>query len=254
MGKIRQIIRRTIYSSDLLFKLYYRHFYKPQEGSLSFFLDNFSREHSDAHFLQIGGNDGIINDPFYKFIRRDNWKGLVLEPQKEIFSRLLRTYSSNKKVTPVNCAIFNTSGKKQLFKIAFSNSRRLAGLSSFFHESIQKMIDVGYVDQIAIEENIKTPEKQSDYITTEEVECLTFQDLINKNNIQKLDALLIDTEGYDFEIIKQFDFSLMKPEIIVYEHAGLDRAEKESCEKYLKNLGYNIFKDEADVFASLNVR
>ena len=49
------------------------------------------------------------------------------------------------------------------------------------------------------------------------VKCVKFSDFIKSKNIRSLDLLIIDTEGYDYEIIMSIDFEILKPNIIRFE-------------------------------------
>ena len=48
------------------------------------------------------------------------------------------------------------------------------------------------------------------------------------------DILIIDTEEYDFEIIKTINLDMIKPLNIIYEHSGFSKNGKNDCENYLK--------------------
>lgn len=67
-----------------------------------------------------------------------------------------------------------------------------------------------------------------------------------KNNI---DLLQIDTEGYDFEILKMFNFLEIKPKIIRYEHVNLSRADIQAAISNLRSFGYHCFSRGSDSFA-----
>ena len=58
----------------------------------------------------------------------------------------------------------------------------------------------------------------SSYLDQVKVKCVSFADFIKSNAIEKLDLLLLDTEGYDFQILMSIDFSSVKPRIIRFEH------------------------------------
>src|SRR5215203_3467954 len=102
MKTFRPRIKEVIYNNDLLFLLYYRFLFRPTD-KLDLYLNKISRKH--LNFIQIGANDGLVNDPFYKFIRRDNWKGILIEPQKDVFQKLQRTHAGNDQLTLANFAI-----------------------------------------------------------------------------------------------------------------------------------------------------
>ena len=95
----------------------------------------------------------------------------------------------------------------------------------------------------------------SEYIEEVTVKCVSFADFVKSQAIQNLDLLLIDTEGYDFEILMSIDFSVLKPKIIRFEH-GI-RNEVMSPENFasvcknLNSLGYQVIADSYDATAYL---
>ena len=253
MSDMKKILRNFIYKYDILFQFYYRCLYKPKENSIAGFIDNLSKN-KKVHFIQIGANDGMYNDPLYKFIRRDNWEGILIEPQKNVFDRLKYNYRRKENLIFENVAIYKKSGYKRLYKIAFSDSDWASALSSFKRDEVESPMNAGYVEKEAKSEGIKVPQNREEYIVAEKVKCVTFEELIKKHNIKKIDLLLIDTEGYDFEIIKTINFQKVKPINIIYEHIHITNEEKRNCENYLKNLGYNLFIDVSDTLAYLKRR
>src|SRR6185295_17937402 len=53
-------------NNNPFFILCYKWFYHPKKGTLSYFLDRYSRsKKGDFTVIQIGANDGINNDPIY---------------------------------------------------------------------------------------------------------------------------------------------------------------------------------------------
>ena len=84
------------------------------------------------------------------------------------------------------------------------------------------------------------------------VECvvngITFATLIEKHNVQTIDLLQLDAEGYDFEIIQSIPFTKVIPSIIRYEHKHIDNAE---CRQYLEQFGYEFLHEKHDTVAYL---
>jgi FkbM family methyltransferase len=107
-------------------------------------------------------------------------------------------------VTPVNAAIHTTEKQLDIYKVDPDYSGKLPewvrGIASFDPEH-HKAIDV-----------------PAEAIITESVRCLTFDELLSEYDVEHIDLLQIDTEGYDAEIIKSIDFSKTKPSIIRFEH------------------------------------
>ncbi len=52
----------------------------------------------------------------------------------------------------------------------------------------------------------------------ENVKQVSFNEYLNKKKIDKIDLLKIDTEGYEFEVIKGLKHSISKISIILFEH------------------------------------
>lgn len=217
------------------------------------FLSAYARDCDDFFFIQIGANDGKLNDPIFKYVKQFNWKGVLLEPLKHVFEKaLMETYRGCENLVFVNAAISDTNRTRKLYKLGFSNARWATGLSSFRKEVIEKHIKSGYIDSCAQREGIMPPENTSDYITTEDVTCMTFDDLLAMHQVSRIDLLQIDTEGYDFEVLKLVDFNHIKPSIINYESKHLSQSERKSCVEYLQSEGYLVIEYGQNTIAVVN--
>ena len=84
------------------------------------------------------------------------------------------------------------------------------------------------------------------------VPTLTFESLINKYNISNISLLQIDTEGYDFEILKMVFSAKVFPEIINYEWTELSHKDRYECKKLLIKNGYRFIDVGADTLCLHN--
>ena len=201
-----------------LFIGYYKYLYKPEPGSLEEFIDLYSRDKSGSFtVVQIGANDGINHDPIHKFIKRDNWQGLLVEPQPQVFKRLEAVYSRNPGIKAVNAAIAPENGIGTIYRIAFSNARWANGLTSFNKETLVNSFNNGMIDRKAQKEGLKVPERWEDRIAEDKVRLVTAYTLLKEGGIDSIDLLQIDTEGYDYEILKMFEIEKTKPQAIIFE-------------------------------------
>lgn len=75
---------------------------------------------------------------------------------------------------------------------------------------------------------------------------MTVKTLLLKYAIKKIDLLVIDTMGFDFEILKMFPFDTIKPSIIHFEHSLLSPEDQISCFKQLTTLGYGLTQVAVD--------
>jgi hypothetical protein len=50
------------------------------------------------------------------------------------------------------------------------------------------------------------------------VPCFTFNTIIKEQGVESIDYLIIDTEGHDYNILMNIDFSIIKPYSIKFEN------------------------------------
>lgn len=229
---------------------YYRYIWKPKPGSLDEILDDFSRHHRRINFIQIGSNDGMKNDPLYKFIKRDGWAGVLLEPQTKVFEKLTRFYRKDA-VIPLNKALSHQDGEQDFFQISFSQARWATGLSSFVRDHLTRKIADGYVERKSREEGVKPPDDRETWIKTLRVETVSYLSLRSHLPADVIDLLHIDTEGFDYEVLKLIDFSTGKPGMIIFEKDSLSPEDVRRSRELLKGHGYGLIDLGADMVAKL---
>lgn len=174
-------------------------------------------------FMEIGAHDGRHHDPLFPFVTKYNLRGVALEPQKEVFRELQETYKNYGNVTCINAAMGEKTGRQGFFTLEGDSS-----LGTF-----KKEVLLPY----------KKPIRES------AVEVISFDDLVKRFSIKKIDFLHTDCEGYDCEILKMFDFKRFSPQIITFESVLLSDADRSACENLLRSLGYTFFRYERDTCA-----
>ncbi|WP_375584461.1 FkbM family methyltransferase [Cyclobacterium xiamenense] len=231
-------------SNHPLFIGFYRYLYAPGKGSLSEFLHHYSQsKKGDFTVIQVGANDGITHDPIHKFIKRDRWKGVLLEPQPQVFHQFLKEiYAKNEGITPVCAAIGEKDGTQPIYKIGFSDMRWATGLSSFSREKIESAFEEGIVAANCMKFGMEIPEDREQWISQEEVEVIAPRTLMQRYGISKIDLLQVDAEGYDLEVIRIFDLPNSQPAAVVFENVGLVEADYASCLSLLEANGYGTRK------------
>jgi len=235
----KEIIFRLSANNSFIYISFYRYFYKPAPDTIFEFTSLYSKSKERVTVVQIGANDGIHNDPIHRFIRRDKWQGVLLEPQRYVFEKYLRPlYKKTKGIIVLNAALDVKDGSKPIYKITVSNSRWAHGLTSFNKAVLEEAVRSGYVERQAKKEGCPLPVNKEDYITEEQVECISTGTLIKRFTLETVDWLQIDTEGFDFEIIKMSNIDVTRPEVIVYENLHFPDPLKEECMNYLSSNGY----------------
>lgn len=201
--------------------------------------------YNDFFFIQVGANDGRSDagedpDPIHDYIIKYSWSGILIEPVEYIYKILRKNYLAHKKLFFVNAAISEKSGPRTIYRL-----RKTKDGLPWFYERL-----ASFHKEVLIKHKIFIPNIE-DYIIEETINCITFNQLIHKYNIQKIDLLLIDTEGHDYSILKTLDFDKIKPTAIFLEHFHLKEEEFIECKALLYRHGYIFYVSERDIFAYL---
>jgi FkbM family methyltransferase len=236
-------------NNSYLFKLYYKYIYSPKKGSLPAFLDVYSRHTKPFRVIQVGANDGITHDLIHKFIKRDQWQGVLLEPQAKVFNRLNVLYHKDQGIHTLQAALGETSGEAALYKIGFSNARWATGLASFDRSVIEQAFTSGYIKEKAAAEGIAVPGAADEQIITETIRVVTPAELAEEFGLPAFDLLQIDTEGFDADVVRIFSKQGMLPDAVVYEFVHLSNEKQEACIQLLQNEGFYTRAFGKDILA-----
>lgn len=204
----------------------------------------------DFFFVQIGANDGKKNDSIYDLVIKYNLSGLLVEPLNGPFQSLIKNYSGNSNLIFENVAISSKEGFQSMYEIKKEfqdvyekhTKEKATMMSSFNKDHVRKFLRRGMG-------NFFKDKQVDDYISEVQVKTTPFDMLMQKHQIRNIDLLQIDTEGFDFEIIKMVDFSKYSPKLINYESVHLNASDRIKCESLLKEKGYLLLNNKADTYA-----
>lgn len=208
------------------------------------------KEPKNFFFVQIGANDGKKNDPIYDLVIKYKLSGLLVEPLNGAFQSLLKNYSGNNNLIFENAAISNKEGFQSMYEIKKEfqdiyekyTKEKATMMSSFNKDHVRKYLRRGMGEFFK--------DKQvDDYINEVQVKTISFDTLMQKHRVKNIDLLQIDTEGFDFEIIKMVDFNKYSPKLINYESVHLNASDRAQCESLLKEKGYLLLNNKADTYA-----
>jgi FkbM family methyltransferase len=246
----KNFIFRLSASNSLIFIFFYKYLFHPKKGTLAFFYDQISKNLDQIFVIQVGANDGINHDPIHKFVKRDKWNGLLIEPQPDVFRyQLFPLYLKDEGIYLENIAISDKVALMDMYKISFTRERWATGLTTFHRPTLQEKVDRGDVGKIAKRKGIKVPARLEDYIDQVKVESKTFEFLRAKYQIQEVDVLQIDVEGFDFEVIKLYDLQENKPKVIVFESRHLSDDEYAEADRYFTDNGFLLNRVKGDSVA-----
>ncbi|GAA4039895.1 FkbM family methyltransferase [Flavobacterium chungnamense] len=215
-------------------KFIYKRGYKISKANNFVFLDSLLNKllakKGTIEFIQIGGNDGVNDDPLHHFLTWNSTKvsGFILEPVNDYFKELEKNYSDYPTIKTLNLAIHNSEKEMIMQRVNPASVNEVPKYS----KGIASFMKGHHV-------NCKIA---SEHIIEEKVNCMSLSELIEKNSIKNIDLLQIDTEGYDAEIILNIDFEKYKPSIINFEYYIPQTMSKETYDKILKVLNENDYE------------
>lgn len=198
-------------------------------------------------FIQVGANDGSTSDPFSLISKR--WNGLLIEPQPDVFQKLVSARSAGQKMQFANVAISDSEGELVLYGIDLPGNCLATGIASLERDVVLKHLDNGYVDQIAHDLGTSLPADRSKLIKETKVRMCSLATLIEERSIARVDALFIDVEGHEYHVLKSFPWEKQRPGLIVYEQIHLTPEAATSCADLLRSQSYALFSDGMDVIA-----
>jgi FkbM family methyltransferase len=214
-------------------------------------IENLLLHKPDPFFIQIGGFDGVSFDPLRKHITTHNLCGLVVEPIPAYFQRLKELYVASPRVLPINCAISDEDGERKIWMFSPEAVEKgilpphFAGISSFLMEDLLK--PSGVLGRSSPNEETLLVLKS--LLKSVMVPCRTLKGLLDDYQVETVDILQVDTEGYDFSVLKLFDFERYKPKIVHYEHQHLNSEDTNKAEAYLRGFGYKLVRKDYDTLA-----
>lgn len=200
----------------------------------------FRRHHTDAllaefaaslpaaHFLQIGANDGLTGDPLYPLLQRrgNRWRGVLVEPVAHLFTQLSQRHGNNPALRLEQAAIGESDGTTIIHRLATAPTDPLW------------LDQIPSLDPRLLQENAAQFGQTGSAIVREEVRSYAVATLLERHAITRLDLVVIDAEGMDWRILRQFDLQTLEPKLILYEHQHLSAAEREAAHQFLARFNY----------------
>lgn len=188
---------------------------------------------SDLFVVQIGAFDGRTDDQVHEWITRFGWRGILVEPHPRQFAELTRTYAEHPQLTLRNVAISDRHETRTLYALR----EGVSGLPSWAPQ-------VASFDRAVVDRHGLHGPDGEDIVDTHQVECVPLSDLLA--DVEHIDLLQVDVEGYDDEIIRMFDFDRRRPSIVRFESRHLSRSEHDGAVERLLEYGYAVALTEAD--------
>lgn len=192
-------------------------------------------------FVKVGANDGITGDPCSDILLANNkWKGLLVEPVPYCCDRLRANFHDSRRFSIEQVAIGATTGKKTFYYVDQAAYDLIPDLPHWFDQ-------LGSFDKNHIVKHLNA--KLEPFIIQCAIDVSPLSDVLNRNGIRDFHLLHIDTEGYDYEVLKTLDFASHAPVAIFVEHRHLPGDQKKEMLRLLRQHRYSVRDCGGDYFA-----
>jgi FkbM family methyltransferase len=178
-------------------------------------------------FLQIGAFDGDGDDDLRQLIVQHHLRGVLVEPQPAAFARLRHTYHDQPQVVLLQSAIAEEQGTRALYC-----RRGQASMAASFDR-----------------EHLKRHGIPDGEIVTQNVTCHTVASALAAAQLDGVDLIQIDAEGYDWPIIRSIEFSVLRPAILRFEYRNMRSRDADECLGFLASHGYRFLVEPRDIIA-----
>jgi FkbM family methyltransferase len=176
-------------------------------------------------FIEVGANDGKMGEALREFILKYHWKGILIEPQPDVFERLKANYAGlDDEFSFENVAISSNPAPIQMYR---SPTQKGDQGSNTLATADQKIA-------------AKTLGLKSDELEKITVPTARLDDIVEKHGVTSLDILQIDTEGLDWDVLQTLDLTKTRPYLIRFEHGHLSPAVIGKMTEYLNEHGYPV--------------
>lgn len=195
--------------------------------------------------LQIGANTGQCKHDVFEAISRWRIASVLVEPQPDVYRQLCKNYAALDHVICENVAISEDEGECHLYRLSqLANAYHCegkcygTGIASFSREHALK-----YFYRTCTPEGLGAD--SDSLIESIAVPCLSFQSLMVRNELDDVDILLIDTEGYDGELLRQYGERLRRCRLVKFEHKHLSERDRIAAWELLRVMGFKLFPIQA---------
>lgn len=156
----------------------------------------------DGFYIECGANDGVNQSNTWYFEKSLNWRGILIEPNKQIFEELKKNRSS-----------------KNIFE-------NIALVSESFSKKI-------YLTNDNLESKITGNLNNSNI----EVLTSTLNNILKKNQIYKINLFSLDVEGYEENVLNGIDLKIFDIDYILIETNNFEK-----INSVLKYNNYNFLE------------
>jgi len=186
-----------------------------QCGEDKMIYERYFKDKKNGFFIELGAVDGLefTNTKFFEDTLE--WKGILIEPQRNMFEKI--------HINRPNCKAYNVAITNQVGPLTMLVNNNT--------NPVQAAVS-------SLERNI-VPEFQNRFGLTQKIQVNTakFSDILKENNITKVDLLSLDVEGSEYDVLLTWDWDI-PISVILIETLREFESVSEKCRDLLRSKGY----------------
>ena len=218
------------------------------------FLTDFFRSAPTATVLQIGANDGVMNDPLRPFLPTHQGKIVLVEALPHYCASLRQLYRDQKNVNVAALLVASREEERDFYYIrpAVADlmdgdgppNRWAHGQGSFRKSTVVDWIVKNQFRGQAYRQNLP--------MFIDAIECcrltsVTLSSLTNTYQLGQIDLVVLDVQGAEYEVLSSLKGIEKFPRFIIYEDdSSLSDQDRSGLESMLSTMGYVFIAGKSD--------
>lgn len=219
--------------------------WKAKRQLAGFCLDALDAARAGAvRFVQVGANDGRLDDPIAPYLDKGGWTGLRIEPHPAYFADLSALHAGDRAVRVVNCAVSDTPGEMDLHHLAEAARPHYPawarGCASLKPNRLAEVLDGKRQPGGAVAPGD---------IAAVGVPVRRLDDILAEAGIGAVDLLVIDVEGFEAQVLDSVDLAGLNLLACMVECNGSDLPAEGAIAARLAAAGLVTFRLRDDLVA-----
>jgi FkbM family methyltransferase len=152
-------------------------------------------------FVEVGANDGYTQSNTYYLERWLGWSGVLVEPFPHLYERCRRTRRNSR---CFNCVLVEPERAGQPVEMAYAD--------------LMSLVRGARGDAAADERHVAEGERSNRVRSfTVTVQGRTMADVLDEAQVGPVDLMVVDTEGYEAQVLRGADLARHKPQLVLVE-------------------------------------
>lgn len=173
--------------------------------------------HRNGFFIEVGANNGFNQSNTYYFECFRGWTGILIEGIPELCNQCI---SERPKSRVFNCALVSDDFLEPYVTMKYAN------LMSIVKGALKSEKE----DESYVKKGIATQKNILSYEVT--VPARTLTSILEECQVNEIDFLSLDVEGFELNVLKGLNFSKYRPKYMLIE---VFNAETEEIEEYISD-------------------